>query len=205
MRNELDGIIKEKVDETVAVKLQTLKDEYQINFPLLPNPDENNPIIPNTPISNVRLTTAVNEAMIERDNIEKRKLKLMLHNLKEVENATEDINQVKQLLSEKLEITEDIAITDITRIGNRRTDNKPRLLRIELSTLSQKRIILASATKLRQLNEEDPFARVYIRPDLTPKQQEASKNLYRELVAQREEDPDSRYKIKKGQIIKLED
>ena len=66
-----------------------------------------------------------------------------------------------------------------------------------------KRAILANATKLRKLAEDDQFARVYIRPDLTPKQQVESKNLYTELTKVRDRNPTKTYKIKRGTIMEV--
>ena len=66
-----------------------------------------------------------------------------------------------------------------------------------------KRKILSKATTLRQLPDDDKYAKVYIRPDLTPKQQEDSKNLWEALKTQRSEDPGNLYKIKTGRIIKV--
>ena len=71
--------------------------------------------------------------------------------------------------------------------------------------LTMKRKVLSTATKLRQLPESDKFAKVYIRPDQTPKQQEASKNLWEALKAKRILDPRHIYKIKRGVIIQTGD
>ena len=128
----------------------------------------------------------------------------MLYNLNEAADPTEDVTQVQDLISNKLEVNEDIVITDSTRLGKVRSDGKPRLLRITLETLSMKRKILSTVTKLRQLEENDKFHKVYIRPDLTPKQQDESKNLYNQLKITREQNPDNQYKILKVKIIQTQ-
>ena len=95
-------------------------------------------------------------------------------------------------------------------MGNPRTDNKPRLVKIAVETLTMKRKILANVTKLRDLPEDDNFAKVYVKPDLTPKQLQASKNLWeilqrtaKNLQRTRREDQNHIYKIKYGKIIKV--
>ena len=175
-----------------------------MEYPPLPRPGSPTIPIRTPPNSNVVISEAVNEAIIERDAIAERKLKLMIHNMKEAESAAEDVQQVQMLITEKLNIEDEITITQTTRLGAPREDDKPRLLRIELATLSQKRKILSKATQLRNLEEEDDFAKVYIRPDLTPKQQTESKNLYERLKQKRLEDPDNTYVIRKQRIIKLD-
>ena len=106
---------------------------------------------------------------------------------------------LKELIETKLQITDQITITNTVRFGT----TTPKLLRIDLETLSMKRKILSKAVTLRQLNERDQFARVYIRPDLTPKQQEESKNLVEALKTQRQQDQGHLYKIQRGKIIKI--
>jgi hypothetical protein len=51
------------------------------------------------------------------------------------------------------------------------------------------------------LAETDLYAKVYVKPDLTKKQQEESKNLFEALKEKRASDPDNQYIISKGKII----
>ena len=88
-------------------------------------------------------------------------------------------------------------------MGKPRTDDKPRLVKIALETLAMKRKILANVTKLRQLPDENKFSKVYVKPDMTPKQIQASKNLWETLQRTKREDPHHIYKIKKGEIINV--
>lgn len=172
----------------------------EFHFPALPQPGDDLP-----PNSNGRLTSAVNDmvnqAMTEKDDQQSRKLNLMIHNLAEPASAEADLAQVKDLVETKLSIEDGIVITALNRLGRIRYDGKPRMVRIALQTLEMKRKILSCATKLRQLTDTDTFAKVYLKPDLTKKQQAQSKNLYLALQKQREDDPTNRYIIAKGEII----
>ena len=152
--------------------------------------------------NNREFQSAVNEVMSERENIHQRRLNLILHNVPE-SRETDDMGTLNTIIREKLDITENISITAVTRIGAIRPD-KQRILRISLETLTGKRRVLQSATKLRNLDDADRYAKVFIRPNLTPKQQEESKNLYGLLKRTREEDPNNTYKIRRGQIIKVD-
>lgn len=137
--------------------------------------------------------------MIEQEDIQSRKLQLMIHNLEEVNELEEDAQQIQALIG-KLNIGEEVQLNDIRRMGNA-DPAKIRLTRIAVQSLSVKRKILAKAKRLRELPETDKFAKVYIRPDLTVKQQKESKNLYDTLQQKRREDPYTHYKIQKGKII----
>ena len=203
LKQELKQEIIQELKQEQPVTKQLVKDEVTATMNAFreenPVPNAPPPVSPNT--SSVRLTAAVKDAITERENIDKRKLNLMLINLKEAEDPTTDIAQVQDLITNKLKVNEEIVITDSTRLGNVKPGGNPRLLKITLETLSMKRKILSTATKLRTLDENDKFYKVYIKPDLTPKQQEESKNLYDQLKLIRTQNPANQYKILKGKII----
>ena len=66
-----------------------------------------------------------------------------------------------------------------------------------------KRKILGNATKLRNVPDGHKFNKVFIKPNLTEKQQEESKNLQAELKKRRDKEPTKRMKISKGKIVVL--
>lgn len=125
----------------------------------------------------------------------------MIFNLPEAANPEDDAVQLKTLIETKMNIKEEIIIKEITRMGKVREDNKPRFVRLKLETVAMQRKILSSATKLRQLPPTDIYSKVYVKPDLTKKQQQESKNLYEALKDKRLLDPDNHYIIAKGKII----
>ena len=108
----------------------------------------------------------VNEAMVEKDKINERKNNLIIQNLSESGSTNEDLGKVRNLIRNKLNITEEIAITDITRMGTE-AQGKTRWLKIILQQLKHKKLILSKATTLRNLDEDDEFSKVYIKPDLS--------------------------------------
>ena len=196
--------LKEETATEVEEKLRKLKEELQqeiaqkMAFP--PLPEAANPqTSPAT--SRVQIATVVNETLREKEEILKRKLNLIIHNLAEPVAEETDDDKLKVLIEDKLQIDDfDIKIEDVTRLGNIRDDGKPRLLKITLETLEMKRKLLSCASKLRQLPDTDTYAKVYVKPDLTKNQQKESKNLYAKLLKQREEDPDNRWVIYRGKI-----
>ena len=74
---------------------------------------------------------------------------------------------------------------------------------MKLATLQQMKNILRNATKMRNLDEEDTYPKVYIRPDLTQKQIEESKNLTRLLLEKREENQNEKWMIRRGKVIRV--
>ena len=146
----------------------------------------------------------VRDEMYERDQIQLKKNNLMILNLEEPtqrQGEEEDIRRINEIISTKLNLT--ITINNAKRLGTYNTE-KPRPVRVTLDRIDIKKQILQKAVTLRQLNEDDEYALVYIRPDLTKKQLEASKNLYTELRKKREEHPTQTWKIFKGEIIEVE-
>ena len=68
--------------------------------------------------------------------------------------------------------------------------------------MTEKKQILARAKDLRT-SEHDTYGKVYIRPDLTKNQLEASKNLRRQLQEQRQAHPTKKWIIKQNEIIEV--
>ena len=147
------------------------------------------------------LNKGVWEEANERDRIKKRECNLIVHNLPETQDKDDDLKNMCTIFKDVLFIN-DVNISNLTRLGEKK-DNRDRLLRITVQDTATKKRILSRATELRNLPDEDYFSKVYLRPDLTPKQQEASKNLYATLLEVREQDPTNHYKISKGSIVKV--
>ena len=141
----------------------------------------------------------INDQCAEREEIMRRKFQLVIFNLKEANSADDDMKQTLELLK-LLKIDQDIDIDELVRMG-RRSNEKPRLIRITLKDLTTKRKILAKATTLRDVPEGSVFAKVYIKPNLTAQQLKESKNLQEELRARRLQDPSLRLKIHRGKIV----
>ena len=79
------------------------------------------------------------------------------------------------------------------------------MIKITLKDIKSKKVILSKAKNLRQLEEEDEFHKVFIKPDLTPQQVEVSKNLVAQLKEVRENEPHKKFKIFRGKITELND
>ena len=139
--------------------------------------------------------------MTEKADQQARKLNLVIFSLPEADSAEEDTAQIKTLFESKMNIQDEIVITEINRLGRTKPDGNPRLVKITLENLNMKRKILASATKLRNIPHDDKYAKVYVKPDLTKKQQAESKNLSEALKQKRLSDPTNQYIISKGTII----
>ena len=188
---ETEKVQKTYVDEQIKVvdgKISALKDD----FPALPKPNDEFDVN----YSEDRLMAAV----VEREEIRKRKLQLVISHLKEKPNKEDDKRQVQELFG-LMSPNKEIKITDMVRLGKPQTQpDKHRMIKVTVETLEMKRELLAKATRLRQVPENSVFHKVYVKPNLTKNQLEKSKNLQDQLVKVREKYPNQKFKISMGQI-----
>ena len=147
------------------------------------------------------ISTEVTELSEERDRIAKKKLNLIFSNVEETTPGN-DIQVVNHIIQDKLNVDEDFLITNAVRLG-KKEEGKDRLLMIQVDSIQQKKAILRKATELRKLDEDDEHSNVYIRPDLTKKQIEMSKNLVTLLKKEREKNKDKHYKIRNWEIVEV--
>ena len=192
---------KDILTETISTKVtEAVTSVYSDNFPTLPTTNmevdgESNAKIKVPP----SFATAVNMVSKERDERQKRKLQLVITNLKEAVSTEADKKQVLEIF-QILQV--ETNVTEVMRLGTRKA-NKPRVLRVSLENAADKHTILATATSLRKLPEKHDYALVYIKPNLTPQQQEESKNLYIQLQEVKKKNPGLKYKISEGQIVQI--
>ena len=123
-------------------------------------------------------------------------ISLIVHNVEESTSddgptrKQHDIHRVSSIFQQQFNIT--TTITKAIRIGQHR--EKPRLLKITISTESEKAAILRNCTKLRNYTNPPDTRKIYITPDLTPKEQELNKKLRLELKELNKES--NKYQIK---------
>ncbi|XP_065904034.1 uncharacterized protein [Dysidea avara] len=147
---------------------------------------------------NDHITTTVSSYLNEEKEKSKRRLNLIVHNLKEPsseDGATrkkEDIKQINDLLQKHVEVTP--SITNAIKLGKR--GDRPRLLRITVSTESEKANVLRNTFKLRR---EQETKNIFISPDMTPREQELNKKLRLDVKELNEDG--NRYQIKNGKIV----
>ena len=135
------------------------------------------------------------------EKIKRRECNLIVRHLVETQEEGSDFTNMVSIFKDVLFLN-DINISDLTRLGEKQ-QGRDRLLRITVQDVSTKKRILSRATELRLLPKEDAYSKIYLRPDLTPKQQQASKNLYASLLEAREQNPNYSYKISKGKVVNL--
>ena len=147
--------------------------------------------------------TLVNE---EKEK-ERRQLNLILHNVKESESQVssvrkdEDTRTATAILKDYLNVT--ASIINCLRIGKKREDpNKPRLLRIVVSSADEKTAILRSKLNLRNQDNPENIRKIFITPDLTPSEQKRNKELRSQLAEMNK--VANIYRIKNGEIVRKE-
>lgn len=148
----------------------------------------------------------VREEMEERERIHQRKNNLIILRLEEAATRTdgqgeqEDLRAINEIIKDKLNL--DITVSNASRLGTYSRD-KQRPVRVVVDSIDNKKKILSRAVRLREVDDSDKYARVYIRPDLTKAQLEVSKNLYGELLKKREQQPLKRWKIVRGVVVEV--
>jgi len=88
-------------------------------------------------------------------------------------------------------------VTKAIRLGKR--GDKPRLLKVSVASESDKASIMRNCTKLRNTNLPTAIQKVFITPDLTPKEQEVNRKLQAELKELNKHG--NRFRIKNWKIV----
>ena len=162
-----------------------------------PNSSQSQPCTPD------ELRNAISAVINEEKEKQKRKLNLIIHNVKE-SNAEQpqarkeqDLATLQDIMSSQLNIQ--VRISNAIRLG-KKGGPKPRLLKITVESDEEKAAILRNTKKLRTQSTPEHLKRIFITPDLTPREQEANKALRSELA--RRNQSENQYRIKNGRIVR---
>ena len=91
-----------------------------------------------------------------------------------------DINESTKLFQNYLGTQ--VSIFNASRIGKKHDNtNKPRLLKVTVSSLWEKAQVLRNCIKLRNKDNPEEIQSVYVKPDLTIKEQKENKALCTQL------------------------
>ena len=170
LQEALQGTITTLVNSTLRLQMQDNQMEISATDPSRD--------IPSTDISGHRVVDIVDE-YVERERC---KCNLLIHNFPENispdndHSCANDIKNFSNLVNREFNIN-DPKIVKAVRLRQTNPE-KPRLLLITLKDISFKRSILKQATKLRNSSK---WNKVFISPDLTPKQRQTNKKLREEL------------------------
>ena len=189
--------LKQKIDNQIKEKVENFSIDYN---PFVQSSDmETDSATNKTQIVSRVFTSAVNNVVSEREEIERRKLQVVITGLQENNNNEQDERDAKEIFTL---MSCNINIVESIRVGKVKS-TRPRPLRITVENLTDKRTLLAKATALRKVPSTHRLANVYVKPNLTIRQQEDSKNLNVELKEIRLKNPEKKFKITKGQIVEL--
>jgi hypothetical protein len=188
------------LNETVsAMKARSLD---AIDFPdlLAANPPEKLLQMITTHVAPA-LKPMINTEISEREQIEAIKYNLMISGMEENENQQQDLVKFTKMIKDEMDLT--IEVESAERVPRKNESENPKLLRVTFRDMRTRKAILSKATTLRNSQNEHVKLQVYIRPDLTYKQLEESKNLTKNLRAKRTANPTKKYKIHRGKIIEV--
>ena len=137
--------------------------------------DDENARNATAPKVNPTFSNAVMNVMIEKEEIRKRKLQVVITNVKESLNQ-ENIDMKPEAEEVFTLMGVNVNIVEAIRVGKKKPE-RPRVIRVTLENFADKRTLLAKATSLRHIPQNHKYANVYVKPNLTHQQQNESKNL----------------------------
>ena len=148
---------------------------------------------------NNNITTGVIDEYRDREN---RKLNLILYNVPESQSGKTSVQKAHDTnfisdIANKIEAGQ-VDVTNVTRLG-KKVNNKNRLMKVQVASLSQKRRLLMNAKKLKQCSGD--FQNIYLTPDLSYNERQANRLLRQEL-SHRKEAGETDLVIYRGSIMK---
>ena len=161
-----------------------------------------------------KVVEKVRTQLDEREDIERRKLNVIVHNIPEPkkgvkntpwydkEKKEEDLQYFSKMVTEAMDMNENIreSVSDIIRLGQIKGPNARRPVKVRFKTINVKREILGKA---KLLNRSNVYNHIFINPDLTPDQRKQDAELRRELKSRRD-NGESNLVIKRGRIVNTE-
>ena len=159
--------------------------------------------LPTNADSSSQIQSMVNSFINEEKEKAKRRLNLIVHNVTESTNEDglirkkHDIDYVTSTIQQYLGVN--VIINKAFRLGQR--NDKPRLLKISVNSEAEKALVLRSTIKLKNVDHPDEIQKLFITPDLTPKEQQANKKLREELKELNKESKTLNFYIKNGKIV----
>ena len=168
---EYETLTKELISRLEALENRTTTNEITTITSNLPN---NHDIPPPAPCPNtpeVHISTIVSSYINEEKEKSKRRLNLIVHNLEE--SSAEDVatrqkydtDQVSSIFQNYVGVSPNIS--KAIRLGKRQ--EKARLLKITVSSESDKAAILRNVTKLHKEQNPENIKKLYVTPDMTKK------------------------------------
>ena len=162
----------------------------------------------------------IEQAISEKQDIERRKLNLVLYNMPEQEKGEKsvwdnpakiaaDISYVSEMVENEFHLNMNTStptprIVDARRIGKKpESENgvkpRPRPLILKFRDIESKRQVLSKAKDLRS-SVDDEYKAIYINPDLTPLQRKNDAILREEMWRRRIENNEN-VVVRKGKIV----
>jgi len=148
----------------------------------------------------------INTFLDEEKERSKRRLNVILHNVEESSaddgqtRKEQDISTASSVFDKYMGVKP--SILNAYRIGKKRNPGpgiRPRLLKLTLASEQDKALLLRNCTKLRNKDNPEDVKKVYVTPDLTPREQQKNKALRTQLAEMNKDE--KKYWIKNGKIV----
>ena len=164
-----DGTVMGKLNLIIA-ELKTIKDKYKTYD------DEFTRL--NKVVDDQNKILSAQQKFLEDIDAENRGKDLIVLGLKESEG--EDRDDFTRVLQAVGVDPNQIKVSSIRRLGRRDEENqdKKRPMKVTFEEKSMRNNILKNAKKLKDLDEENPLKKVFLKPDVHPKIRQEEKRLY---------------------------
>lgn len=145
------------------------------------------------------------EVLNDLRETEQRKDNVMIFGLKE-SNASSSSECIDHDMAHITRLSSELGVSHLQiggcfRLGRR--SSRPRPIKVICQSSRQRTDLLRSAYNIPKLDSDLGFRRIFIKPDLSPKEQEADRQLRRELKRRRE--GGERVVIRNGRIVEMVD
>ena len=147
-----------------------------------------------------------NSYINEEKERSRRRLNVIVHNVAELsaesgsERKSHDISNVASIFDKYVGVK--VKVTNANRIGRRKDDQpRPRLIKVSVESERDKAMLLRNCTKLHARDNLEDIQKVYITPDLTPREQQHNKELRIQLAEKNKSG--KKYFIKNGGIVQM--
>ena len=186
--------------------IEFLLKEHKTSLTEIPTVNITIPSVHEASQTNDSLTQLASTILSEEHEKERHQVNLIVYNIDEPSlespqsRKQEDIAKVTSTpLYFQRSFTDKVLYHHAIRLGKKTSGEKPRLLKITVSNIDDKKTILRNKIHLRKESNPPQIKRIFVTPDLTPMEQKKNKRLREELANLNKDG--RKFIIKNGTIV----
>ena len=200
-------LIKSVIQETRECLKKTIDEAFsKTSRNILADNMETDTQLASNAINGDSTSDVISAFLSEEKERSKRRYNVIVHYVEEstADNSQErkeyDISTISSIFAKHLGVKTTIVNAD--HIGKKQEaggSSKPRLVKVTVASEHEKALLLRNCTRLHDKSNPEEVRRIYVTPDLTPKEQQQNKALRSQLAKMNE--GGRKYWIKNGRIV----